>query len=157
MNLWKALWADENGFVVTAEAALLGTVGVIGATVGVKMAATSVNEEMKEVAYSFRSLDQSYGYNGFRSCNAFTAGSCYVQPPVERSLRELREMEKQERQPKHSHEADRNRRKPNRDGDANRKQRDSKRRDMKRRDDHRDRKPRDRDDQSSEQPLDLKV
>lgn len=90
-NLCLALWNDEKGFVVTAEAALLATVGIVGATVGMKMAAHSVNEELQEVAESFRSLDQSYAYRGFQSCTAYTAGSCYEQPPVERSLKELRQ------------------------------------------------------------------
>lgn len=89
MNLLKALWRDECGYVMSAEAAMLGTVGVLGATVGLNMAGTAVNDEMTEMAYSFRSLDQSYGYQGTCSCRAWTAGSCYIQPPVAQSIQEL--------------------------------------------------------------------
>lgn len=107
MSLWKALWADENGFVVTAEAALLATVGVIGATVGVKMAATSVNAELTEVAESLRSLDQSYSVNGHASCNAWIAGSRYEQQSVERSLDQLHEMKGDEFRRREREEAER--------------------------------------------------
>lgn len=89
MNLLNALWRDECGYVMSAEAAMLGTVGVLGATVGLNMAGTAVNDEMTEMAYSFRSLDQSYAYQGTCSCRAWTAGSCYIQPPVNQSIQEL--------------------------------------------------------------------
>ncbi len=42
------------------------------------------------MSYAFRSLDQSYHYEGFSSGSAWTAGSGYVQPPVEESVAELR-------------------------------------------------------------------
>lgn len=119
MNLWKALWNDESGMILSAEAALLGTVGVIGATVGLSAAARSINEELTEVAASFRSLDQSYAFEGQRSPHAWTAGSSYQQTPVAESQRALREqvqrheqeLERKEKELKREHRKDRNRRK----------------------------------------------
>lgn len=85
-KLLREFWGDEGGAVVTAEAALLATLGVAAVTAGGKMAAESVNDELRETARAMRSLDQSYWYQGFHSCTAATAGSCYRQPPVERVL-----------------------------------------------------------------------
>ncbi len=89
MNLIQALWQDESGMVMSAEVVTLGTVGVLGAIVGLNAAGTAVNDELKEVASAFRSLDQSYAYRGHRSCNAWTAGSCYIQQDVQTSLAEI--------------------------------------------------------------------
>jgi len=89
MHILKALWRDDAGAVLTAEVVLVGTVAVLGVTVGLSTVATAVNEELKEVGYAIRSLDQSYGFVGQSSCRAWTAGSYYTQPPVEVSLREL--------------------------------------------------------------------
>ncbi len=89
MSLFMQLLRDEQGFVLSAESVLLGTVGVIGATVGLSAVAKSVNDELTEVAMAFRSLDQSYHFEGASGCVACTAGSCYVQPPVEESLKQL--------------------------------------------------------------------
>jgi len=97
-NLWNALWADESGMILSAEAALLGTVGIVGATVGLSAARHSVNEELKEMAFAFRSLDQSFAFQGEKSEFAWTAGSSYRQPPIADSHQELREqIERQEK------------------------------------------------------------
>ncbi len=91
MNLFMQLLRDECGFVLSAESVLLGTVGVIGATVGISAVARSVNDELTDVAMAIRSLDQSYRIEGISGCGACVAGSCYEQRPVKESLRELRE------------------------------------------------------------------
>lgn len=91
MRLWNALLRDETGFVLSSEVALVGTLGVLGATVGLSAAASAVNDELAEMAFAFRSLDQSYSYQGTSSGSAWTAGSAYQQPPVEESLARLRE------------------------------------------------------------------
>ena len=89
MNLIQALWKDESGLVMSAEVVTLGTVGVLGAIVGLNAVGNAVNDEMKEMAGAIRSLDQSYGYLGHRGCRAWTAGSCYIQPNVQQSLAEI--------------------------------------------------------------------
>lgn len=89
MNLWKSFWADEQGMILSAETVLLGTVGVVGATVGLSAVARSVDGEMTDLARSFRSLDQSYHYEGTRHGSAWTAGSNFTQEPVEVSLKKL--------------------------------------------------------------------
>ncbi|MFG0334948.1 MAG: hypothetical protein ACF8TS_16450 [Maioricimonas sp. JB049] len=89
MQTLRELWRDECGAVLSAEVVLLGTLGVIGATVGLSALSKSVNDELTELAFAIRSLDQSYCYEGRTGCRSWTAGSCYIQPPVEESLAEL--------------------------------------------------------------------
>ena len=87
------LWADESGSVLTAEAALLGTMGAVGAAVGLNMAADSVDQELRDVSRSIRHLDQSYEVAGFQGCRAQTAGSSFRQEDVKKSIRRLDEVE----------------------------------------------------------------
>lgn len=94
IGLFKALWKDELGAIITAEAAFLATLGVIGATVGIGAAAKSIDAELREVAYAFRSLDQSYYVHGSSTPLAAKAGSGYIQQPVKRSLWELKQFER---------------------------------------------------------------
>jgi hypothetical protein len=89
MSLLHALWKDETGVILSAELVMLGTLGVVGATVGLHTAAKSVNEEMTDFARTMRSLDQSYSVPGYHSCGAWKAGSHYRQEDVQVSIRKL--------------------------------------------------------------------
>jgi hypothetical protein len=91
MRCLNMLWRDDAGFVVSSELVLVGTLGVVGATVGLGALSTAVNEELEDVAFSIRSLDQSYELAAVRGCGAWTAGSCFKQEPVAESLRDLEE------------------------------------------------------------------
>lgn len=97
MSLLHALWRDETGVVLSAELVMLGTLGVVGATVGLNAVAKSVNEEMTDFARAMRSLDQSYSVPGHRGCGAWKAGSTYLQEDVEVSLRRIEVVEDGER------------------------------------------------------------
>src|SRR4051812_15801455 len=88
-SLLAQLWADESGVIVSSELVILGTLGVVGTTVGLNMVTTAVNEEFKDLAFGIRSLNQSSSVCGFSSCRAFTAGSAYTQQPVQESLAAL--------------------------------------------------------------------
>jgi hypothetical protein len=90
MLLLRALMRDESGLVLSAEAVAIGTLGVVGATVGLSAVAHSVEGELDDVAMSIRSLDQGYALHGFHGAGARTAGSSFTQPPVEESRAELR-------------------------------------------------------------------
>lgn len=89
MRLLRALWQDEHGVILSAEMVLIGTLGVVGATIGLSAVAQSVGDEMTDLARSFRSLDQSFHVEGVRVGKAWTAGSSFQQEPVEVSLRKL--------------------------------------------------------------------
>jgi hypothetical protein len=99
MRLFKKLWNNETGVLLSAEAAILGTVAVVGIGAGVNVVATSVNEELKEVGYAIRSLDQSYSIPAQKGSNgAWTAGSEFIQQPVEQSIKELKQVERKAEQ-----------------------------------------------------------
>ncbi|MFK7778831.1 MAG: hypothetical protein QM501_12055 [Gimesia sp.] len=89
MTLLKKFWSDEAGLVMSAELVVLGTVGVLGATVGLSAASTAINDEMIEFGHAIRSLDQSYHIEGHQSCRAWTASSSYQQQDVEISRADL--------------------------------------------------------------------
>lgn len=92
MRLLAKLWRDEVGFLLSAEAVVVGTVAVVGLTTGLTVVANAVNEELQDVAYAIRSLDQSYSIPAVEGCGAETAGSSFQQQPVEKSLSELCEV-----------------------------------------------------------------
>ncbi|GIX04045.1 MAG: hypothetical protein KatS3mg113_1051 [Planctomycetaceae bacterium] len=89
MNLISPFWNDDEGAVVSAEVVLVGSLAVLAGVVGLNSVTTAVNDELRELSYALRCLNQSYMVQGHRNCRAWTAGSCFVQPPVEQSLKEL--------------------------------------------------------------------
>jgi hypothetical protein len=92
MRLFSKLWNDENGVLLSAEAVVVGTVAVVGLTTGLTVVARSVSEELQDVAFAIRSLDQSYSIPAQEGCGARTAGSSFTQEPVEKSIDELCEV-----------------------------------------------------------------
>ncbi|MEJ7591950.1 MAG: hypothetical protein WKF77_10400 [Planctomycetaceae bacterium] len=86
MRIFRELWNDEFGVILSAEAVVLGTVAVLGLSTGLTVVSTSVNSELQDLAFAMRSLDQSYELPAQRCCAAYTAGSCFKQEPVEESL-----------------------------------------------------------------------
>lgn len=107
MNSLKTLWTDEAGVIMSAEAVMIGTIGVLALTAGVGTMATAVNGELSEMGMAVRSFDQSFSVPGFRTsfggtgmsehCGSVgaaggyfgTPGSSYVQAPVEESRAQL--------------------------------------------------------------------
>jgi len=83
-SLLIALWADEAGFILSAELVLIGTVLVMGLTVGLVSLRNSLGAEMTDLSHAFRQLDQSYGLAGIRGCRtlagwtSWTAGSKFL-------------------------------------------------------------------------------
>jgi hypothetical protein len=97
MRALKALWGDESGLVLSAEAVAVGALGVAGVAVGAGAISHSVNAELEETAFALRSLDQSYSFPEQRIGNAFVAGSSYTQKPVKEAHKELREQIERDR------------------------------------------------------------
>ncbi len=89
MNLFAKLWRDEAGVLLSAEAVVVGTIAVVGLTTGLTVVAKAVNEELQDVAFAIRSLDQSYSIPAIEGCGARTASSSFTQEPVKKSLAEL--------------------------------------------------------------------
>jgi hypothetical protein len=64
----KALWNDQNGFVVSAELVLVMTIAVLAMLVGLHSVSKSVVQELNDVASAFGAIDQSYCFNGLQKC-----------------------------------------------------------------------------------------
>ncbi len=88
-NLLQQLWRDEAGYVLSAEAVTVGTLGVVGATVGMGAVSKSVNDELTETAFALRSLDQSFLIPEQRGAGSWTAGSVFMQPDPQQARAEL--------------------------------------------------------------------
>mgnify|MGYP005727847839 CR=1 FL=1 len=71
MNLWKKLWTDEVGVILSAETVMLGTIGVLAMTAGVGVMGSAMNEELADVSRAFRSFDQSFQVTGYRVDSTF--------------------------------------------------------------------------------------
>ena len=83
MNLIRTFWADEAGFIISAELVLVATIVVIGLVVGLSELAHSLVTELNDVGTAISCLNQSYAFSGFRSnkggdCGAFSAGSAFA-------------------------------------------------------------------------------
>ncbi len=74
-NLIIQLINDENGFIVSAELILVGTIAVLAMVVGLSEVAQAVNQELEDVASAFGSANQTYSYAGLDSKKAEWAGS----------------------------------------------------------------------------------
>ncbi len=92
MRILSQLWKDEYGVLLSAEAVVVGTIAVVGLTTGLTVVSRSISEELQDVAFAIRSLDQSYTIPAQEGCGARTAGSSFTQEPVQKSLNELREV-----------------------------------------------------------------
>ncbi|MGC3971260.1 MAG: hypothetical protein QM775_29135 [Pirellulales bacterium] len=95
------LWRDDDGYVVSSELVMYGTMGVIGVGAGYTAVRDTMNTELNDVAKAIGSMDQSYYISGVSGHCSYTAGSAffdradrpdvpplqqYVQQPVGRPL-----------------------------------------------------------------------
>jgi len=76
--MWKRLWNEEVGAIVSAEIMLVATILVIGAIVGLKSVRDSVVTELADVAQALGNVNQSYSYSGTSGHHAFTAGAAFT-------------------------------------------------------------------------------
>ncbi|WP_437226628.1 hypothetical protein SH661x_004684 [Planctomicrobium sp. SH661] len=94
-RLITALWADEAGFILSAELVIIATVAVLGLTVMLVAVRDSIGGEMTDLANAFRNVDQSYRYGGMLGCRtrtgftSWTAGSGYLDPQLRQPGSEL--------------------------------------------------------------------
>lgn len=63
-NFLRTFWSEESGFVVSAELMLISTVGIIALVVGLSAVSHAVNNELRDVATAFSSVNQSWGWRG---------------------------------------------------------------------------------------------
>jgi hypothetical protein len=75
MSTLKRLWNEEDGFVVSAELVLIGTILVIGMIVGLASLRDQVVQELGDVAAAISQIVQSYSYSGITGHTSRIAGS----------------------------------------------------------------------------------
>lgn len=61
-NILNQLYADEAGFIVSAELVLISTIAVLGMLVGLSEVAFNINQELEDVGSAFGRVNQSYRY-----------------------------------------------------------------------------------------------
>ena len=79
MRTLHTLFADENGFIISAELIIVATVAVLAMAVGLSEVSFSVNNELEDVSSAVGTMNQSFYVNGIRSANkGGTAGSTFL-------------------------------------------------------------------------------
>ena len=79
--LFRQLYEDDAGFIVSAELILVATILVLGLIVGLSEIQYAVVQELNDVADAIGRVNQSYSYTGFSATKtagglkSFTAGS----------------------------------------------------------------------------------
>jgi len=74
-TLITRLLNDENGFLMSAELILIGTIVVLGLVVGLSEVSFAINNELEDVASAFSSMNQSYSASGSYSQKGRRSGS----------------------------------------------------------------------------------
>lgn len=87
--MFKRLWDDECGVILSAELVLIGTILVIGMIVGLVELQCAVVGELSDLGDAIGNLDQNYKISGLTSyksagsIKAATAGSRFSDAPDE--------------------------------------------------------------------------
>lgn len=75
LNLLLKLSFDEDGFVVSAELILVGTILILGMVVGLSELSYNVNEELEDAGSAVGRINQSYVRSGVMGHKARVTGS----------------------------------------------------------------------------------
>ena len=75
MHVLHRLWNDENGFVISSELVLVGTLLVLGMIVGLTELRNQVVQELADLAVAIGRVNQTYFYTAVAGHTAATAGS----------------------------------------------------------------------------------
>lgn len=78
MNIFHALKNDENGYVVSAELVLVGTILVIGMIVGLTELSFNVNQELEDVGSAIGGINQTYYYTVAAGYKGESVGSTFL-------------------------------------------------------------------------------
>jgi len=85
MRTLTAFFADDFGFVISAELVLVLTIAVLSMIVGLHEVAVAVNTELNDISNAIGVLNQSFSFCGFTAgvlnvskTKSFFAGSAFV-------------------------------------------------------------------------------
>lgn len=73
-NMFKGFVRSEDGFLLSSEALLIGTIAVLGLLVGLVSVRDAVVNELGDFSQAIGILNQSYSYTGVTDTNATTMG-----------------------------------------------------------------------------------
>lgn len=74
MKLLQKLWADEAGFIISAELVLVATIVVIGLIVGLATVRNQIVQELVDVGQAIGSISQSYAYGAVNGAATHSCG-----------------------------------------------------------------------------------
>ena len=77
-NIITALKNDENGFIVSAELVLVGTILVVGMIVGLTELSFNVNQELEDVGSAIGAINQTYYYTLASGKKGEVVGSTFM-------------------------------------------------------------------------------
>ena len=77
-NMFKKLWNDEAGLVVSAELVFITTIAVIGMVVGLSTARDGVSGELADLNEAINELNQSYIINQVVGHSASVQGTQFT-------------------------------------------------------------------------------
>ena len=78
MHILTALKNDENGFVVSAELVLVGTILVLGMIVGLTELSYNVNQELEDLGSGIGAINQTYYFTLACGRKGEAVGSTYL-------------------------------------------------------------------------------
>lgn len=73
----RAMWNQDDGFILSTELVLVGSALAVGAVAGLTSVRDTVVNELNDVGQALSQVDQSYSYDGVYGHGAYTAGSCF--------------------------------------------------------------------------------
>lgn len=76
--MFKSLYKDESGSIVSTELVLVASLLVVGGIAGLTSVRNAVDNEISDFSSALSNFDQSYSYGGLRTNDSFTAGSYYL-------------------------------------------------------------------------------
>ena len=82
MKLFRELWEDDAGFIISAELVLVATILVISMVVGLVCIRNQVVQELIDVGQAIGSICQTYAYTGidtpYDQKYGYVSGSFYL-------------------------------------------------------------------------------
>lgn len=74
-NIFSSFLHDEDGFIITSEFLLIGTVAVLGLLVGIQNIRNSLLYEIEELGAVIGKLNQSYSFAGISKGDVLNGGA----------------------------------------------------------------------------------
>lgn len=75
MKVFKSLWNDESGAIVSTEIVLVVTILGLGMIAGLTSVRNSVVTELADIGQAVSDVNQTYSYSSVKGHSSYTAGS----------------------------------------------------------------------------------